>query len=103
MPSYSNTDISLTELNEVLNSPPASYFLLDVRTDPEFVQGHLPGSVNLPLAELEQRHVELPQDLPIIVVCHAGVRSAHALEILEAKGFRDIRHLPGGLLRLGYL
>lgn len=99
----SNTDITLAELNEALSGPPTAYVLLDVRTVPEFEQGHLPGSVNLPLAELDQRYAELSKDLPIIVVCHAGVRSAYALEILEERGFRDIRHLPGGLMRLGYL
>ena len=98
----SNTDISLNELNEVLSGPPESYLLLDVRTEREFAEGHLPGSVNLPVAELEQRYAELPNDLPVIIVCHAGVRSAYALEILDKRGFQDIRHLPGGLMRLGY-
>ncbi len=98
----SNTDITLVELNEALSGPSTAYVLLDVRTESEFAQGHLPGSVNLPLAELHQRYAEISKDLPIIVVCHAGVRSAYALEILEEKGFPDIRHLPGGLMRLGY-
>ena len=99
-PANVSTDISIPEFQAVLESPPESHCLLDVRTEKEFAHGHLPGSVNIPIAVLEPRLGELPKDLPIIVVCHAGVRSAHALEILASRGFQNIRHLPGGLMRL---
>jgi rhodanese-related sulfurtransferase len=97
-----NCDISLPELNELLKSPKDTYLLLDVRTVEEFSHGHLPGSVNIPVADLEQRNAELSKELPMVIVCHAGVRSEYALEILAEKGFTKIRHLPGGLMRLGY-
>jgi rhodanese-related sulfurtransferase len=95
----STYDISPDELKLLMNSPLNSFTLLDVRTEKEFMDGHLPGSINLPLADLEQRVEELSRELPLVVVCHAGVRSAYALEILMEKGFKKIRHLPGGLMR----
>jgi rhodanese-related sulfurtransferase len=93
-------EISPEELNLLIATQPNAYTLLDVRTEKEFAQGHLPGSINLPIAELDERTNELSHKLPVIVVCHAGVRSAYALEILKEKGFKQSRHLPGGLIRL---
>ncbi|MEO5970973.1 MAG: rhodanese-like domain-containing protein [Bdellovibrionia bacterium] len=93
-------EISPEELNLLMATQPNSFTLLDVRTEKEFAHGHLQGSINLPIAELDLRTDELSRDLPVIVVCHAGVRSAYALEILKEKGFKEFRHLPGGLMRL---
>ena len=52
-----------------------------------------------PLGELAQRAKELPKDKPIVAVCRAGSRSAHATAILQKAGFSDIANLPGGMLR----
>ena len=53
--------------------------LLDVRTRQEYAQGHLPGSRNVPLDELEQ--AELPdRDAPLFVYCLSGGRSARAAD-----------------------
>ena len=53
----------------------------------------------MPLGELAQRAKELPKDKPIVAVCRAGSRSAHATAILQKAGFSDIANLPGGMLR----
>jgi len=51
--------------------------------------------VNIPLGELGSRTGELPADRPIVVVCHAGVRSAAAAEALCAAGL-PAESLAGG-------
>lgn len=72
--------------------------LLDVRERPEASFVSLPGSLLIPLGELPERLGELPgPDDPIVVYCHHGVRSARALELLEAAGFTRARHLTGGI------
>src|SRR3954467_7423404 len=54
--------------------------VLDVREPAEFSGplGHIPGAVLVPLGELAARANEIPKEKPIIAVCRAGSRSAHA-------------------------
>lgn len=61
--------------------------LLDVRTPAEFRSGHLQGSVNIPVSELEQRVDEIPTDRPVVVYCRSGGRSHAAAGALGARGY----------------
>jgi len=70
--------------------------LLDVRAEQEWKQGHAPGSLNLPVGELEQRLDEIPRDRSIIVHCQTGARAAIAASLLQARGFGEVRLFPGG-------
>jgi hydroxyacylglutathione hydrolase len=70
--------------------------LLDVRGEGEWAAGHIPGSVNIPLADLERRLLELPRDRPLIVHCQSGARAAIAASLLRARRFREVRLFPGG-------
>ncbi len=75
--------------------------VLDVREPNEFTGplGHIRGATLLPLGELAAKAKELPKDKPIVAVCRAGSRSAHATEILQKAGFTEFANLPGGMLR----
>ena len=69
--------------------------LVDVRTEPEFLQKSLPGSVNLPLHELKDRIRESdikPSD-PILLYCYSGMRSTSAKRILRSMGYLDVHNL----------
>lgn len=71
--------------------------VLDVRSQEEFVQGHLPGARNIPFAELDRRLAELPTDTEIIAYCR-GPYCVYAFETvaaLRAQGFSALR-LEGG-------
>lgn len=68
--------------------------LLDVRTEREYEDGGIEGSVNIPIQELPGRMDELGEkDQPIIVYCQSGGRSAMAKRMLEGKGFTSVHDL----------
>ena len=68
--------------------------LVDVRSPAEFARGHLPGAVNLPIGEVEERYGELPADRPLVLYCSGGVRSKRAADFLsERTGLGPIHDL----------
>lgn len=68
--------------------------IVDVRGAGEFASGCNPKSINIPLNELAARTGELDQAKPIILCCASGTRSAMAVRLLKAKGFKNA--LNGG-------
>jgi rhodanese-related sulfurtransferase len=73
--------------------------LVDVRQPEEFTAppGHLPGAVNVPLADLPGRASEIAaRQQPIVVVCKTDRRSAKAATELVAFGLRNVAVLRGG-------
>lgn len=60
--------------------------VIDVRTQPEWDEGHGP-SLFLPLDQLQARLGELPPDKPLLLVCRSGARSGQAAGWLRAQGF----------------
>lgn len=77
---------------------PDEYTLLDVRQPEEYAEGHLPGSVLIPVGELNQRLDELDPSKPAIVYCRAGVRGANGTGVLLNAGFKEAWNLSGGIL-----
>lgn len=61
--------------------------IIDVRTVGEYDDGHINGSLNIPLGDIEKAMSWLIKDVPIITCCASGNRSAQAKKILEAHGF----------------
>ena len=74
----------------------AAPLVLDVRDADEWEEGHIPGSVHVPYAELLDRLGELPEDRTIAAVCSGGKRSGLAASILQREGFDDVIHVGGG-------
>ena len=69
--------------------------LLDVRTELEFANGHLPGALNIPVDELRQRLSELNKDKLILAYCQVGLRGYIAARILMQNGF-SVKNMTGG-------
>ena len=75
-----------------------SVVILDVRTETEFQDRHIPGSTLVPLHELEGRLNELPNsNTPIALVCQHGQRGAAACRFLSEHGFSPLLNLEGGI------
>jgi ArsR family transcriptional regulator len=71
--------------------------LLDVRPEDEFAQGHLPGAVSVPLAQLARRLAELPLEREVVAYCRGPwcVLSFEAIALLRQQGYR-VRRLEDG-------
>lgn len=72
--------------------------LIDVRPEDEFAHGHLPGALNVPLAQLARRLAELPPDREVVAYCRGPwcVLSFEAVALLRRGGYR-VRRLEDGL------
>ncbi len=70
--------------------------LLDVRTDKEYQQGHIPGAVHVPLADIGDRVKKLKKDKEVVVYCESGNRSIWAIKRLMGMGYTNLVNLRGG-------
>ncbi len=70
---------------------------LDVRTQEEWVQGHIARSTLIPLDVLQNRPNELPRDKDIVVVCRSGARSKEGSTLLRQAGFTRVTCMTGGI------
>jgi rhodanese-related sulfurtransferase len=75
---------------------PAGATLLDVREDDEWVAGHAPGAVHLPMSQITGRLDEIPEG-PLAVVCKVGGRSAQVTAFLAQRGHEAV-NVTGGML-----
>jgi sulfur-carrier protein adenylyltransferase/sulfurtransferase len=73
-------------------------YLLDVREQDEWEQGHIPGAVHIPRGSLESRaESALPdKSRPVVAYCASGNRSIFAAKTLGELGYSDVRSLAGG-------
>jgi rhodanese-related sulfurtransferase len=83
--------VSRIELLDRLRAGTAT--VLDVRPEDEFQQGHLPGALNIPLAQLERRLAELAPDREIVAYCRGAwcVLSFEAVAALRRRGYQARR------------
>ena len=64
---------------------------LDVRTPAEFASGHMPGAVNIPLADLHRAAAVIGEpSRPVIAYCRSGARSGSASSTLATQGFERV-------------
>lgn len=71
--------------------------LLDVREPYEVELARIEGANLIPLGQLSARLGELDRTKEIFVLCHSGVRSAHAAGLLQAAGFARAANVIGGI------
>ncbi len=71
--------------------------VLDVRPSEEYVAGHIPGAISIPISELKQRLAELPRDRDIVAYCRGPycVMSVDAVDVLRENGFNATRLKDG--------
>jgi phage shock protein E len=73
--------------------------ILDVRSKGEYQGGHIKGSVNIPVQNLQGNLSKLKKEKTIITCCASGMRSASARNILRSNGFPAV-HNGGGWMSL---
>lgn len=81
--------------DELTSSNPP--LIIDVRTPAEWATGHIEGSINLPLTQLQQRIDEVPHNRRIAVHCAGGYRSSIAASVLRQHGITNLIELAGGI------
>jgi len=89
-------DISVEKAHEMIEGNPEEIILLDVRTEGEYNAEYIPGAINIPLSDLENRIDELDSSKAIIVYCKSGSRSRTASETLAQRGF-IVYNIEGGI------
>ena len=95
-PSASYEQISAQQAKDLMDTDD-SLVILDVRTQQEYDQVHIPGAVLLPLDQVEERaQTVLPnKDQLILVYCRSGNRSKQASELLAAQGYVNVKEFGG--------
>ena len=95
-------NITAEEAKKIMDTE-SEYVILDVRTEEEFAQGHIPGAILIPDYEIrEEAESSLPdKDALILVYCRSGRRSKNAAQILADLGYTNIREF-GGILDWPY-
>ena len=70
--------------------------LVDVRTKPEWRQGHAPEAMHISLASLERQLGRIPAHKTVLAICRSGNRSAQAVSMLRQAGY-EARNVRGGM------
>jgi rhodanese-related sulfurtransferase len=84
--------------DELARLQSAGATIVDVRTVQEFDTAHIPSALNVPLEQVKQAAASWNKDLPVVVYCATGARSAEAASILAAAGFRKVYNLEKGIV-----
>lgn len=94
--------ITAAEAKEIMDTG-EGYIILDVRTQEEYEERHIPGAILIPNTEIEAKAEEkLPDKNQLILVyCRSGRRSKQAAEILVKLGYTNIQEF-GGILAWPY-
>jgi len=64
--------------------------IIDVRTKEEYKEGHIEGSLNIPVDEIGKAMGWLLKDVPLVLVCASGSRSEVAVKTLKDNGFKIV-------------
>ena len=94
-----STDVEASDIEKLVKN---KEFLLDVREEYEYQDGHIKGAVNLPLREILGKKDSLPKDKDIYVYCRSGHRSADAVNFLKSLGFEKVHNVEGGLIDISF-
>lgn len=100
--SKSEENSTNVEADDIENLLKNKEFLLDVREEYEYQDGHIKGAINLPLREILEKKDTLPKDKDIYVYCRSGHRSADAVNFLKSLGFEKVHNVDGGFIDISF-
>ena len=89
-------NITAEEAKQIMDTE-EDYIILDVRTQEEYDQGHIPNAILIPDTEIKNKAEEVmtDKDQLILVYCRSGRRSKLASEILVELGYTNIKEFGG--------
>jgi rhodanese-related sulfurtransferase len=89
-------NITAQEAREIMDTE-EGYIILDVRTQAEYDEKHIPGAILIPDYEIKERAEEelTDKDQLILVYCRSGRRSKLAAEVLVELGYTNIKEFGG--------
>ncbi|MEN1967241.1 sulfurtransferase TusA family protein [Lentibacillus sp. N15] len=90
-----NIDLSTLQ-NNLANE---SISIIDVREPAEFAFSHIPGAINIPLGELDERMKEIDNTRELYIICRTGNRSDLAAQELTKKGFTGVKNVVPGMAK----
>jgi rhodanese-related sulfurtransferase len=88
------TEVTLDELEDAIKR---GFFVLDVREQNEWDEGHVPGAKLIPLGQLQERVAEVDDATRVFVICRSGARSLQGADILEENGIDSVS-VAGGTM-----
>jgi len=98
----SNGDFKQINVDKVRELVENKALIVDIRERREYENGHIKGTVNIPLSELRERYKEIPKDKPVYLHCRTGQRSYNAAVALKNLGFDNVTNITGSFLGLSY-
>jgi rhodanese-related sulfurtransferase len=84
------TKLKPAELKALLEQKPTTLTLVDVRDPKEFAEGHIPGAINIPVANFASGSGVLDKGKKIVVYCNSGGRSYNAYRKLQKLAYPNI-------------
>lgn len=85
------------QLEEAYRRHNPDLVLLDVRTPTEFGWFHIPGAQNVPFRNLNARHLKIPKEKTVVVICMTGHRSPLVAWHLQKSGYANVHNLTWGM------
>ena len=73
-------------------------FLLDVREQWEYDEGHIPNITLIPMGTVPDRLADIPKDKELIITCRSGNRSGQIANFLREQGYTNVHNMQGGIL-----
>ncbi len=77
--------------------PSNDYFIIDIRSEADYLAGHIEWAVNVPLVDIFEATLLNPDNLPIIVVCYSGQSAGHGVVALRLMGFSNAKVMKWGM------
>ena len=70
--------------------------IIDIRSNKEYEQGHIPGAIHVPLADIGDKVKKIKKDKDLVVYCRSGNQSIWAIKRLMGMGYKNLYNLKGG-------
>ena len=96
-PVFVEGDLTPVQVKQRIDSG-EKFNLIDVREPHEYQIAKIPTAKLIPLGELPKRLSELNPDEEFVMHCKSGMRSAKAVDLMKANGYKKVRNMTGGIL-----